>query len=201
MKQISWILLLGVSLFLCPVSSLAQRSTFVRASLGLGTRAAFGEIESRGAAWMVTGEYGRLAPWLGTGGVLAYARLDYFGESLPTVFIGTSSTVYIDQFLLAFMELEQLPLGGVISPYVNLLIGLNLGAGFQQNQVVSTGDGFSIGAAYFAAGVEIMPIKNLGIHLQVGGPISPFNVGVSARLGQGIKHRSPFGAKSTPEDS
>lgn len=173
-----------------PMLTSLQAQRYLRGSVGLGTRQAFGTVESRGAALMFTGELGRVFPWLGTGGAFAYSNLNYTFESLPAIFIGTSSSVYIDQFLLEFMELDKLPLGGVVSPYLNVLLGLNLGAGFSQNQFIPTGRGLSLAAIYLAAGVEFMPVKNLGVHFQVGGPIAPVNFGLSVRWGQGLAHKS-----------
>ena len=164
----------------------------IRTSLGMGNRDFFQGYDDRSSAITFIGEYSKWVTGLGTGFAISYSNFKYRDESYPTIFIGSSGTIYIDQVLAELMDIEKIPLGGMVSPYVGALLGLNLGAGFDDNTVYYTDSGLSIFALYLNAGVAIYPIKNVGLHLEVGGPITPFSVGLSVRMGGEVSYRRPF---------
>ncbi len=184
-------LFLFLALLLCLSDGFSQ--VMVRTSLGMGRRNIFATYEDQSSAFSFVGEYCRLANGIGSGFAISYANLSYLNDSYPAIFLGSSNTVYIDQLLTEFMDIEKIPLGGTVSPYIGLLAGISLGAGFQNNIIYTNGYGeVSILSIFLTAGVAFYPVKNLGIHIEVGGPVTPFNAGLSFRFGEDLEYQRAF---------
>ena len=163
----------------------SQSQIRIRTSIGTKMNNAYQQYDSRSLAWNIVGEYDKLYPGTSSGFYLSYAGYSYQGDEVePGISIGASNTAHLDELLEEFgVNVAPYTLGGRLSPYVSLLLGINFGAGFSANNVVVTETGVSIFTIKIPVGITFYPVKNVGIFTEFFGPQSKINGGVAFRFG------------------
>ena len=159
--------------------------TYLKVGVGMGTYGVYKNYADRSTPIQIQGEVARFVPGVGNGFYLSYSSyIDDASDEIIGLSVGASTTFYLAEIWKSSTE-SELPfsLGGRLNPYVSFLVGLNLGAGFNENVIGVNNGELRIYAIRVPIGLIFHPTKNIGIYLEAFAPQSNISTGLMLRLG------------------